>query len=140
MLVIPYNFSVNYIGKLNMDRDYQLISLCQKCPSAELFLVPIFLYSVQIQKNADHFSSSIFFFIFISFLARCIKFNKVLRRHCLIISSTVPLICFHLTSVGNGGCNYYVTINFCGGLSLKVKRNLLNKTCHKNRSKTFNLY
>ena len=86
------------------------------------------------EKCGPLFTQYFFFFIFISFLARCIKFNEVLRRHCLIISSTVPLICFHLTSVGNGGCNYYVTINFCDGFSLKVKRNLLNKTCHKNRS------
>ena len=55
---------------------------------------------------------------------RCIKFSEVLRRHCLIILSTVSLICLHLTSVRNGGCNYYVIIDSCGGNRLKVKGSL----------------
>ena len=79
------------------------------------------VFSTNTEKWGPLFTQYFFLYIFISFLAGCIKFNEVLRRHCLIISSTVLLICFHLTSVGNGGCNYYVTINFCGGFSLKVK-------------------
>ena len=45
--------TLSFIGLLLLSKSYWIISLREKCPNTEFFLVRIFLYSVRIKENTD---------------------------------------------------------------------------------------